>query len=264
MPGKPITSLVAAALACFAAAQLAAEDTPRWISLDSGGQCELRHVSDGGEMLTLALRGDGTYIISGTAISRTDSDAASDRVLARAGGREVLLSGAAGDLRAQSERSGEHPLSLFIAAARGEDGVTIVSGDEERTLALAGFAPRADEFEACARALRLGEGPRGPVNLGFDGLRQLAEVASRQRLLTEVIGYRLAVDAEGRPTDCTLDRDFRRRIVTIQLCRVLVGHHRFEPARDAAGKPIAGSYSSRIDFRTWMGQDGYLEREGHD
>ncbi|MEQ8827678.1 MAG: DEAD/DEAH box helicase, partial [Parvibaculum sp.] len=39
---------------------------------------------------------------------------------------------------------------------------------------------------------------------------------------------------DGNPTDCSLDRDFRRRIVTIELCRPLLEHHRFAPTRELA------------------------------
>jgi hypothetical protein len=114
------------------------------------------------------------------------------------------------------------------------------------------------------RVLFLPDGPRPPVPLVFEGLPQLAATARRERLLSEVIGFTLEVDAKGNPQDCTLDRDFPREAVTIELCRALVDHHRFEPARDAQGNPVSGTYASRIDFRMWMGEDGFVERDGQD
>jgi hypothetical protein len=264
-PTRSCLALTLGAFVCVTGAPLAAQEDAAWTSLAGEGRCELRYMSDENDVLTLAMRGDGSYILSGTAIHEPASDdPGASRVIAQAGDERVLLNGESDEMRKQGQRSGEHPLSLFLEAARANDTVIIVSGGQERTIALTGFAERADEFEACARALMLGEGPRPPVMVGFDGLQQLTAVAQRQRLLTEVIGYTLEVNAEGEPTDCSLDRDFRRRIVTIELCRTLVEHHRFEPARDAEGDAVAGTYSSQIDFRMWMNQRGYLEREERD
>ncbi|MEQ8412196.1 MAG: hypothetical protein RIC51_03440 [Erythrobacter sp.] len=242
-----------------------AEDSDKWSSTSGEGRCDLRHVTGEAENFAISLRKDGSYALDGRALASGDGEGlvgGEIRVLAEGG--NVLLSGAAAALETQRERMGAHPVALFLAANQGGDSFTLVTEAGLTPVPLDGYAAPAKAFGECIRVLFLPPGQRPPVPLAFDGLRQLAAAAQRQRLLSEVIGFTLEVDEDGNPTDCSLDRDFRRRIVTIELCRPLLEHHRFAPARDAEGNAVSGTYSSRIDFRMWMKLDGYIKREERD
>ena len=119
---------------------------------------------------------------------------------------------------------------------------------------LLGAIPAHWQDEAATTSLA-----RGPVFVSFDGLHQLVAEANRQRMLTQELGFTLEIDAEGKPTECELNREFRRRALEIALCRPLLRHMKFEPARDENGEPTTGTYSSVINFQMWMTQEGYLE-----
>ncbi|QUL38939.1 hypothetical protein [Erythrobacter sp. JK5] len=102
---------------------------------------------------------------------------------------------------------------------------------------------------------------RGPVLVSFDGGHQLAREASRQRLLSQILHYALTIDADGKPIGCALSYKFRRKATEIALCRPLLKYMRFEPARDADGNAVPGTFTGAIDFDMWMTQRGYLEPE---
>ena len=100
-----------------------------------------------------------------------------------------------------------------------------------------------------------------PKLISFEGTHQLGAEATRQRLLSEKIGFTLTIDAEGEVTDCELSRDFRRRATEIALCRPFMRYATFDPARNSQGEAIAGTFFIEIDFDMWMDPDGYLEPE---
>ena len=90
----------------------------------------------------------------------------------------------------------------------------------------------------------------------FDGGQELAVEAIRVGMLTQTLSYTLTVGADGKPTGCELGRDFRRKYVEIALCRTLMKHHSFEPARDAQGNAVEGNFAGQIDFRMFFDQNG--------
>jgi hypothetical protein len=88
-----------------------------------------------------------------------------------------------------------------------------------------------------------------PVRLvSFDGERELLKTSSRLRVWRGDLGYTLEVDAAGTPTECKLTEEFRMTYVNTKLCEVLLQHHTFEPALDASGAPVEGSYEGRLNF----------------
>ncbi|WP_407874017.1 hypothetical protein [Qipengyuania nanhaisediminis] len=89
-----------------------------------------------------------------------------------------------------------------------------------------------------------------PVLVSFDGGHALAVAVYRQRMLARTITYTLTVDEQGTPTDCTLNPHFRRKATRSAICRPLLRHMRFEPARNAAGEPVIGTYTDGIGLRT--------------
>lgn len=88
-----------------------------------------------------------------------------------------------------------------------------------------------------------------PVRLvEFTGDREFLKESSRLRVWRGEVGYTLEVDAEGTPVDCELAEKFRMNYVNDKLCEVLMKHHNFEPAQDASGAPVEGSYEGRLNF----------------
>jgi hypothetical protein len=82
----------------------------------------------------------------------------------------------------------------------------------------------------------------------FTGDREFLKESSRLRVWRGEVGYTLEVDAAGTPVDCALTEEFRLNYVNDKLCQVLMKHHSFEPAEDASGAPVEGSYEGRLNF----------------
>ncbi|MEQ8412197.1 MAG: hypothetical protein RIC51_03445 [Erythrobacter sp.] len=113
----------------------------------------------------------------------------------------------------------------------------------------------ATEVEAEAEAGTRTESEPGPEAgaspvrlLDFDGGWQFLKTSSRLRIVRPSIDYTLTVDAAGDVTGCELRHEFRRTYINERLCDVLIAHHTFEPAHDASGTAVAGSYSSRLVY----------------
>ena len=88
-----------------------------------------------------------------------------------------------------------------------------------------------------------------PVRLiSFDGERQFLKSASRLRVWRAEVEYTLDVVSSGAPTGCRLEDEFRMNYVNDKLCEVLMKHHTFEPAENASGTPVEGSYAGRLNF----------------
>lgn len=61
-----------------------------------------------------------------------------------------------------------------------------------------------------------------------------------------VVGYRLDVDARGRPAGCTITESSRNADLDAATCSLLTRRGRFQPALDSRGRPVPGSYVSRV------------------
>jgi hypothetical protein len=85
--------------------------------------------------------------------------------------------------------------------------------------------------------------------IAFDGAREFLKTSTRLRVWRGEVGYTLAVDAAGTPTECELTERFRMNYVNDKLCEVLLKHHTFEPALDASGAPVEGSYEGLINYQ---------------
>jgi hypothetical protein len=84
--------------------------------------------------------------------------------------------------------------------------------------------------------------------IAFDGAREFLKESSRLRVWRGEIDYTLQVDAAGKPTGCALAHKFRQSYVNTKLCEVLMQHHSFEPALDASGAAVEGSYAGRLNY----------------
>ena len=59
-------------------------------------------------------------------------------------------------------------------------------------------------------------------------------------------GFQLAVDSTGVATGCTITLSSGFPALDQQTCNVLMLRARFNPATDAAGNPVAGTFRSRV------------------
>ena len=77
----------------------------------------------------------------------------------------------------------------------------------------------------------------------------LAEVSSRQVLVTADRGYRLEIGANGRIESCTVTRSSGHSALDRATCRLLPRRGAFSPARDDTGARVKGTFSAEIVWR---------------
>ena len=63
-----------------------------------------------------------------------------------------------------------------------------------------------------------------------------------------LVYFRLLVDAAGKPSSCHIQQSTRPAEFDDAVCKALMRRAQFEPALDAAGKPIASYYLNRVRF----------------
>jgi hypothetical protein len=78
--------------------------------------------------------------------------------------------------------------------------------------------------------------------------RQLMQLG----MVSQVLGYSLKVDADGKVTDCSFSRRFARRYTREQLCKAVVTYTELRPARDAAGNAVVGTYEGEIEVASFF------------
>jgi TonB family protein len=66
-------------------------------------------------------------------------------------------------------------------------------------------------------------------------------------------GYRLKVNAAGRVEQCDIERSSGSAALDEATCRVVTTRARFKPALNAAGQPVASSFTGTIQ---WMVREG--------
>lgn len=267
MKGVALKALLSFALIGPGVAQPAMAQTSEpladgWRAVSDDDHCDLRFYR--GDMMIFMMRSleDGAYSLSGKAFRMPETDEPVEgEIKAIVGANEVLLVGDAAAMQEQTRRTRQMPIALFLSTVEGEPAFIIETTAGRDDIPLEGFPEKAAEFEECSRLMLGQDGAMAPRLVSFDGTHQLRVIASRQRLLSEKIGFTLTVDADGEVTDCELSRDFRRRATEIALCRPFLQHATFEPARNSEGEAVAGAFFIEIDFDMWMKQDGYLEPE---
>lgn len=84
--------------------------------------------------------------------------------------------------------------------------------------------------------------------IAFTGQQEFLKESSRLRVWRSEVDYTLAVDPTGRPTHCELSVKFRMSYVNDRLCNVLLRTHSFEPAQDASGTAIEGTYAGHLNY----------------
>lgn len=63
-----------------------------------------------------------------------------------------------------------------------------------------------------------------------------------------IIAFRLMVDAEGKPTSCTLQRSYSGKQFEALTCSLLMRRARFTPALDAHDQPVASVFLSQVSW----------------
>lgn len=63
------------------------------------------------------------------------------------------------------------------------------------------------------------------------------------------VDFRLIVDETGKPKSCHIQQSTRPEAFDSAVCKGIMRRAAFEPALDAAGKPVASYYLNRVRFR---------------
>ena len=63
------------------------------------------------------------------------------------------------------------------------------------------------------------------------------------------VAFRLDIASDGKVGSCSILSSSGSTILDVATCRILMERARFQPARDAAGKPTSDSYNGRITWR---------------
>lgn len=61
--------------------------------------------------------------------------------------------------------------------------------------------------------------------------------------------FRLAIDASGKVTGCTVTRSTGHGALDAATCELVTKRARFDAARDGTGRPVAGSYTGAINWQ---------------
>lgn len=64
-----------------------------------------------------------------------------------------------------------------------------------------------------------------------------------------LVHFRLIVDEQGKPRSCHIQQSTRPKEFDDAVCKGMMARAQFEPALDAAGKPVASYYVNRVRFK---------------
>jgi protein TonB len=64
-----------------------------------------------------------------------------------------------------------------------------------------------------------------------------------------VVRFKLAIDAAGVPVNCTVTQSSGRSDLDDTACQLIVERARFDPAKDARGRPVAGTYENSVRWQ---------------
>jgi protein TonB len=66
------------------------------------------------------------------------------------------------------------------------------------------------------------------------------------------VEYEVSVDASGNPADCRIQATSGHAVLDQATCSLIIRRARFEPAKDANGRPVPGTYKGKV---TWQRPD---------
>ncbi len=259
---------LSAGLALIAQPAFAQQPDAPWQFSSHDGSCSITYSEgEGRPFLILNQASENAYGIGGTAIDGIDFESGENpEITAKAGGKSVALLGPeVTSMRRANRWGGGGPIFELGTLLEDQESFVLRVAGSEYEVPLDGFDEAHAALLECTKELTaqalVQAGGRAPQLIAFEGMERLGAEASRQRLLSEKLGYTITVDAQGKPTDCALSREFRRRATEIALCRPFLRDATFEPALDAEGNAVEGTFFIEVDFDMWMTQRGYLEAE---
>lgn len=132
-----------------------------------------------------------------------------------------------------------------ISVACGPPTKTCPDG---RTIAIAAVCPRPEpEPEPAPKFTPKKAAPKGqPGRWASD--RDYPTRAEREER-EGVTGFRVAVGANGRVTDCSITSSSGHSDLDSTTCKLVTQRARFDPATDGNGNPTTGSFSSAIKWQ---------------
>ncbi len=128
---------------------------------------------------------------------------------------------------------------------------SIVAGLGAVLILAATASPLFAQPASAAADMPTGEAAQAPELVEID-YKTLYRRMMQLGMVTQVLGYTLAVDEAGKPTDCELSRKFRSPYTAKALCKELMATTTFEPARDAQGNAVAGSYQGEVEIASFF------------
>ena len=254
--GAPMRYLSAtlAALAVLASANVASAQTPdappAWKLYASPGGCSVS-VVQGKIFVLLNVNPEGQQ---GLRIHHPDMmipDREVRRVVLTIGERKLAFDG--NGARTSDGTPG------FITSGRSDLRAAFGGGTMARiaiapappiTLDLAGLPEALARFDACAATLV----PRDPESIVAVKPRMTRAPAIRagdlplEGVTRREVGWRLTIAPDGKIAGCEIVRSSGSRALDDEVCRLLRTDSRFEPGRNAAGKPVTATFQSRVTF----------------
>jgi protein TonB len=65
------------------------------------------------------------------------------------------------------------------------------------------------------------------------------------------VHLRFTVGVKGRVTDCTVTQSSGSALLDATTCRLIIARFRYEPSRDAAGRPVPDEVTGEHEWETW-------------
>jgi len=256
--------------ACFSDAadadgpSAALQPTGKWVVDYAADQCILsRNFGTDGHPLTLAFEkvplteSVGVYVIRTS--KRADMNSGKGRIDPPGDERKpanfLAYSVAKGDLRMIASGVDQ---SVVRDAARNTKMAINFPGEVDEVFAVPNLASAFAALDDCALDLGRSWGipidqqrlvatpamPAQPLNKVFspDDYPAAAQKADEMGR----IKVRVAVDASGRATACTLSRPSGIKSLDEATCRVLMKRTQYQPARDAQGHPVASYFVTTV------------------
>lgn len=111
-------------------------------------------------------------------------------------------------------------------------------------------APSPSEAEACIYGEALEEGEPCPLTNPGSWISTNDYPPSSLRDGEQgTVAFTLEVDAEGRPTECSIDIPTEYETLNAVTCMLVMERSRFMPSRNEAGEAIASSYSNQVRWQ---------------
>lgn len=139
---------------------------------------------------------------------------------------------------------------LRAAFGAGEIAEVAVGTADPVMLDLEGLPEALEQLDACAATLV----PRDPASIVAVKPRMTRAPAIRagdlplEGVTRREVGWRLTIAPDGAITECEIVRSSGSRALDDEVCRLLRTDSRFEPGKNAAGKPVTATFQSRVTF----------------